>query len=253
MDDLQLLVDFHLEAERQGPGSPSDTHLAAELAGIDASGLDVIDIGCGTGASSIALAQRYNANVTAVDLFPQFLDRLESHASALGLADRITTVQADMAELTFPDASFDVVWSEGAAYNMGFRSAIDAWRRLLRPGGVMVISEITWLTGARPPEIAEHWLTEYPEIDTAASKFELLEDAGLALRGYFVLSEAAWEDHYYRPMEERMDAFLMRHGNSSDAQALVDAERYEIDLFRTYKANYGYGVYIAQRPSGDTD
>ena len=253
MDELELLVDFHVDSERQGPGSPADTQRAAELAGIDGRGLDVIDIGCGTGASSIALAQRYNANITAVDLFPQFLDRLEAQASDLGLSDRITVVQADMADLDFADDSFDVVLSEGAAYNMGFRSAVESWRRLLRPGGVMVISEITWLTPTRPLEIDEHWQAEYPEIDTAASKITVLEDAGLALRGYFVLSEAAWEKHYYQPMEERMAAFLARHDNSNVSQGIVDAERREIDLYRAYKAHYGYGMYIAQRVERDTD
>lgn len=253
MDELELLVDFHVESDRQGPGSPADTHRAAELAGIDSGGLKVIDIGCGTGASSIALAQTYNAHVTAVDLFPQFLDRLESQASDLGLSDRITVVQADMADLDLANASFDVVWSEGAAYNIGFRSAVESWRRLLRPGGVMVISEITWLTSSRPREIEEHWLAAYPEIGTAASKITVLEEAGLSLRGYFVLSEAAWEDHYYRPMEARMSAFLNRHDNSRDARGLVDAERHEIHLFRSYKANYGYGMYVAERTTENTD
>ena len=245
MDELELLVDFHLDAERQGPGSPPDLQLAARLAGLHASGLDIIDIGCGTGASTIALAQELNATVTAVDLFPQFLARLEQSASDLKLADRITTVEADMTDLPFPDASFDVVWSEGAVYNMGFAAGVAAWKRLLRPGGVMAISEITWLTSKRPSELHNHWAAEYPEIDTAAAKISILGENGLSLRGFFVLSEAGWEKHYYQPMEQRLDDFLARHSDSPLASEIVDGERREIELFRTYQDYYGYGFYVA--------
>ncbi len=243
--ELELLVDFHVEAERQGPGSPDDTRLAAKLAGITSDGLDIVDIGCGTGASSIELARDFNATVTAVDLFPQFLSRLEQQASTLGVSDRITTVEGDMTDLPFPDASFDVVWSEGAVYNMGFTAGVAAWKRLLRPGGVMVISEITWLTSTRPAEIDEHWRAEYPEIDTAAAKISILEENGLSLRGFFVLSEAGWEEHYYQPMEQRLDDFLARHASNSTASEIVEAQRREIELFRTYQDYYGYGFYVA--------
>ncbi len=250
MDELELLVDFHVDAERQGPGSPDDTRLAATLAGINsdrfnAGRLDLVDIGCGTGASSIELATTFGANVTAVDLFPQFLSRLQQQASECGLSNRITTVEGDMTDLTLPDASFDIVWSEGAIYNMGFAAGISAWKRLLRPGGVMVVSEITWLTTVRPSEIHDHWGAEYPEIDTAAAKIAIMQENGLSLRGFFLLSEAGWEKHYYQPMEERLDDFLVRHGDSPIASQIVDAERREIELFRTYQDYYGYGFYVA--------
>jgi len=245
VDELELLIDFHVDAERQGPGSPADFQFAARLAGLDAGEWNIIDIGCGTGASAIALARDFNATVTAVDLFPQFLARLEQRASALGLSDRITTVKADMTDLPFPDAAFDVVWSEGASYNMGFAAAVAAWKRLLRPGGVVAISEITWLTSNRPAEIQDHWSEEYPEIDTAAAKIAILQENGLSLRGYFVLSESGWEEHYYQPMEQRLDDFLARHEGNSIASEIVEGESREIELFRTYRDHYGYGFYVA--------
>ena len=245
MNELELLIDFHVDAKRQGPGSPADLELAARLAGIDAGDLNIIDIGCGTGASTIELARDFKANVTAVDLFPQFLSRLEQQAAALGLSDRITTVEADMAGLPFPDASFDVVWSEGAAYNMGFAAAVAGWKRLLRPGGVMAISEITWLTSKRPAEIHDHWSREYPEIDSAAAKIAILQENGLSLRGFFVVSRAGWEEHYYQPMEQRLDDFLARHEGNPISLEIVEGERREIELFRTHRDHYGYGFYVA--------
>ena len=109
----------------------------------------------------------------------------------------------------------------------------------------MVISEITWLTSSRPAEIDEHWRAEYPEIDTAPAKIAILQENELSLRGYFVLSEAGWEEHYYQPMEQRLDDFLARHSDSPLASEIVDGERREIELFRTYQDYYGYGFYVA--------
>ena len=76
--DLELLIDLHIDAGRQGPGSDEATRRAVSLAGLDeSSALEIADIGCGTGASSLLLAKLLNARITAVDFLPAFLDRLD--------------------------------------------------------------------------------------------------------------------------------------------------------------------------------
>ena len=92
-----------------------------------------------------------------------FLVRLEQAAHERGLADRITTLAASMDELGFNDSSLDVIWSEGAIYNIGFEHGVGSWRRYLRPGGVLAVSEITWLTHQRPTELEEHWGRRTPK------------------------------------------------------------------------------------------
>ena len=94
MTEMELLIDFHKDAERQGPGSNEDTLKALGFLSLDKSRLlKVADIGCGSGAQTIVLAQNLNAKITAVDLFPEFLDKLIANAEKLGLLDRITTLQ----------------------------------------------------------------------------------------------------------------------------------------------------------------
>ncbi|MEM8929683.1 MAG: methyltransferase domain-containing protein [Acidobacteriota bacterium] len=248
MSDFQLLIDLHKPAQRQGPGGDAETELAIRLAGLDATTpLKVADIGCGTGASTIALAKRLNAQITAVDFLRDFLDVLDERAAAAGVADRITTLGASMDDLPFADEQFDVLWSEGAIYNIGFRRGVASWRRFLKPGGRLVVSEITWLTDRRPAELQRHWEQAYPEIDVASAKIQILEQEGYTPLGTFVLPEHCWLDHYYRPMQARFDSFLEQHGDSEEARALVDAERQELALYERYKAHYSYGVYIAQR------
>lgn len=249
MNNLDLLIDLHQHNPRQGPGDDEQTALALRLSGVDtAAPLRVADIGCGTGAATLALARLLpQAQITAVDFLPPFLARLRQRSEAAGLSGRIRTLEASMDALPLDDGQFDLLWSEGAIYNMGFENGIQRWRRFLRPGGVLVVSELTWTTATRPPALQAHWAREYPEVATAADKMRLLEQNGYSPLAYFVLPEACWLSHYYAPLQAGFDAFLARHAYSEAAKAVVTEHAEEIVLYETHKAFFGYGVYVAQR------
>ena len=248
MHDYKLLIDLHKQGQRQGPGGDAETEQALNLAKIDrAAPLNVADIGCGTGASALLLARRLNAQITAVDFLQDFLDMLNVRAESAGVADRISTFPCSMDNLPFTNEALDVIWSEGAIYNIGFEKGVAEWRRFLKAGGLLVASEITWLTNSRPAELEKHWDSEYPEIDVASAKIRVLEKHGYSPIGYFVLPEHCWLDEYYRPMEARFEDFLNRNGNSEEAREIVAAEQKEIYLYETYKAHISYGVYVARK------
>ncbi len=244
-----LLVDLHRDGARQGPGSDEETLRALELTRLErAAGLQVADIGCGTGASTLVLASGLPlARITAVDLFPEFLDILAERARAAGCSKRIETLAESMDALPFAAESLDLIWSEGAIYNMGFRTGIEAWKPFLRPGGVIAVSEITWLRPDPPEEIRQHWNSEYPEIATASEKIAILERAGYDLLGYLVLPSTNWVDNYYGPTEERIPAFLERHAGLPEAAELVAMERQEADLYKRYQDWFSYGFYVARK------
>ena len=249
MDDYTLLIDLHKQGHRQGPGGAAETELALDLARIDRhASLKVADIGCGTGASTILLAQLLNRSyITAVDFLQDFLDVLNEKAHDSGFGDRISTLACSMDNLPFADAEFDVIWSEGAIYNMGFEKGVAEWRRFLKAGGLLVASEITWLTHSRPEELQQYWDNAYPEIDTASAKIGVLEKHGYSPIGYFVLPEHCWLDEYYRPIQARLDDFLSRNGNSPKAHEIADVEQKEIALYEKYKTYFSYGVYVARK------
>ena len=251
MNDLQLLIDLHLVAARQGPGGDAQTHLAIELSGLrNGRDLAIADIGCGTGASTLVLARELDAEIIAIDLMLEFLDALKQRAAQAGLADRITTETASMDSLPFAPGTLDAIWSEGAIYNIGFEKGVRDWRRLLKPGGIIAVSELTWLTDSRPAELETHWQSEYPEVDTASSKMAVLERNGFTPLGYFALPEHCWLAEYYRPMQKRFPVFLDVHKSSDAAKALVAAEEHEIDLYERHRQYVSYGYYIA-RKTGD--
>ena len=248
MTELELLIDFHKDADRQGPGSTADTLKALSFIDLPREKpLKVADIGCGTGAQTITLARQIAGHITAVDLFPEFLDQLNRRAQELGVQDKITTLEKSMDDLSFGTEEFDIIWSEGAIYNMGFAAGIRQWKPFLKPGGYLAVSEITWLTNRRPAEIEAHWNREYPEIDTAAGKMKVLEEHGFSPVGYFILPPASWIENYYRPMEARFAAFLDKHEHSEMAQAQVEADRDEIEKYQRFKDYFSYGFYVAQK------
>ena len=251
MDDVQLLIDLHKPNPRLGPGSEATTRLALELSGLQGRpGLEVADLGCGTGASAITLAEHLDARITAVDLFPEFLDELKRRAEERGVQGRVTTVAASIDALSFEPESLDVIWSEGAIYNIGFEAGVVAWRPFLKPGGVLAVSEITWLTAERPAELQAHWEHEYPQIDLASGKLAVLERHGFTPIGYFPLPEACWLENYYRPLQARFPALLEHYAHSDAARACVEAEEREIALYERHRAHVSYGFYIARKTTG---
>ncbi len=235
----------------KAPGSDEATAFALTLSELESGrGLKLADIGCGTGASTLVLASALDADITAVDLFPAFLDELQRRAEAVGVADRITCSAASMDDPSFDEGSLDAIWSEGAIYNIGFENGIRQWRRSLKPGGILAVSELTWLTNERPSELTKHWNREYPEVATASEKMRQLEAAGYIPVGYFPLPKECWLDHYYWPLQAGFDGFLERHSGHALAREIIDAEEAEIRLYERHADYVSYGFYIARRFDG---
>lgn len=248
MDELELLLDLHRNTARQGPGGVAETQLAISLSGLrDAANLKIADIGCGSGASTLVIAEALDAHVTAIDFLPDFLTQLDEEAEKKGLSERIDALTIRMEDLHFDEGSLDAIWSEGAIYNIGFLNGIKAWRRFLKPNGVLAVSELTWLTEKRPEELSRHWDAEYPEVATASQKIRQLEGNGYMLLGYFPLPKSNWMDNFYRPLQARFDAYLSRHESMDAAKEIVAATQREIDLYERFSDYVSYGYYIARK------
>ncbi|GAB4330433.1 MAG: class I SAM-dependent methyltransferase [Calditrichia bacterium] len=249
MDEIiRLLIDLHKEGERQGPGGERETELALELAHLNRSlPLNIADIGCGSGASVLVLAKMPKVRVTAVDISEEFLEELMRRAAAKGVSHKISPLRCSMEELPFNREEFDVIWSEGAIYNMGFKNGVTSWRKFLKTGGLLAVSEVTWLTDDPPAELRQYWEAQYKEIGTASSKMKILEQSGYEPIGYFVLPENCWLENYYYPLQRRFAGFLERNGNRPEAQALVEEHRQEMEWYEKYKDYYGYGFYLAKK------
>ena len=248
MTEIELLVDFYKDIPRQGPGSPGETRKALQLTGLQNNiNLRVADIGCGTGAQTIILAEELSCHITAIDLFPEFLFQLKENVKLKGLQQQITTDVQSMDNLPYDGGTFDLIWSEGAIYIMGFEEGILAWRPLLKEQGMLVISEISWLTASRPKELADYWLREYPQMDTLPNKEKILKKHGYKPIASFGLPEHCWIEQYYDPIRKYIPEFLDRHDHHEGAKKLVEELEQEISMYEKYKDYYGYAFYIVKK------
>lgn len=248
MTELELILDLHKNSERQGPGSERDTLKALDFLDLPTDQkLKVADMGCGSGGPTISLAKKLNGQITAVDLFPAFLNELHEKSQHLGLTEKIVTLERSMDDLPFTKGEFDLIWSEGAIYNIGFENGLKKWKDYLKVGGYLAVSDITWITPSRPKEIEEYWKGEYPEVDTASNKIMQLENNGYTLVGYFYLRQDSWIETYYKPMQARFETFLKRNNHSELARKVVADHQAEIDLYQKFKDYYSYGFYIARK------
>ena len=246
---LQLIVEMHLGSERQGPGSEEATNLALQLTQLNFKDeLNVLDIGSGTGAQTLQLATRLpNSSITAVDIFSEFLDELKKRAKHKNLENAINPLIASMDKLPFNESSFDLIWSEGAIYNIGFETGIKLWTPLLKENGVIAISEITWKTKDRPQEIEKFWSAAYPEISVASDKIKILEANGLSPLGYFVLKEDCWLENYYSPLIKKAEEMMVKYEADEDKIEFIKQELSEVNLYKRYSDYYSYGFYIARK------
>ncbi|MGA4838533.1 GNAT family N-acetyltransferase [Streptomyces sp. G45] len=249
---------LHHGLPRQGPGSDATTRrllaLAGELparprllalAGELPARPRVLDLGCGPGRAALLLAAEAGAEVTAVDLHEPFLAELREAAEARGLADSIRTLAADMGDLPFPDGSFDLVWAESSVYNIGFDTALRSWRRLLAPGGTLVVTECEWTTDA-PSDAARAFWDRHYRLRTAHDNARAALAAGYSVVGAVPQPESDWEE-YYAPLRARADA---ADPKAPGMAAALAATREELAMRRDHAAEYGYTGYVL-RPAGD--
>jgi cyclopropane fatty-acyl-phospholipid synthase-like methyltransferase len=241
---LDFIISFHTKLYRQGPGSDGETLQAIKLTGLSESNeLNVLDLGCGTGAQTNVLANHLNGTITALDLFQPFLDELEDRIKH----PNVQTFQGSMDDLPFEKESFDLIWSEGAVYNMGFENGLKYLHPFLKKNGVIALSEITWLTNERPAEIEAYWNNEYAEIDTAQGKIKTLDESGYELIDHFILSEESWLSNYYCPLEKQLAAFKEALSIAEEIREVIQSYQNEIGLYKMFKEYFGYGFYIARK------
>lgn len=231
---------------RQGPGCTGATQKVWSILPALPKNAQVLDIGCGTGAQTRDLAELTSGIITAVDNYQPFLDSLTAWAQKDGLGERIRTVNASMDALPFEKEQFDLIWSEGAIYIMGFEKGLSAWKPLCRKGGFIVVSDIAWFEKNPPDELNQFWEKEGCVLSSEDEKKEQVQKTGLRLIATHRLPETGWWDHYYVPMLERIHELKKTYGTHPEFGQILASCDYEAEMYRNYKRYYGYTFFVMQ-------
>ena len=138
------------------------------------------------------------------------------------------------------------IWSEGSIYNIGFERGLAEWRKFLKPGGYIAITENTWFREEQPQEIKNFWEEAYPQIDTIPTKVAQMQKAGYLPVATYMLPETIWTD-YYKMQAANGESFLKKYKGNKTVEEFIASQRYEAELYDKYKAYYGYMFYIGKK------
>ncbi len=245
--DFNLICEYFSSLERQGPGSPEVTIKALSFIDNLTNESHIADIGCGTGGQTMVLAQHAPGQITGIDLFPAFIDLFNLNAGKLNFQDRIKGMVGSMDNLSFQNEELDLIWSEGAIYNIGFERGLNEWQKFVKKGGYVAVSEVSWFTEERPAEIDKFWKDAYSEIDTIPNKVAQMQKAGYIPVATFILPENCWTEHFYAPQVMAQEAFLKKYAGNKSVEEFIASERHEAQLYYKYREYYGYVFFIGKK------
>lgn len=245
--DFSLINEYFSELKRQGPGSPKETMRALSFVGNLSNKTRIADLGCGTGAQTMVLAQNTEATITALDLYAGSIDKLNATAQKLCLQNKVKGIVGSMDDLPFQNDEFDLIWSEGVIANVGFEKGLNHWKKFLKKDGYVAVTYESWFTNERPAEIEKWWMDAVPEISTIAHNISIMQKTGYIPVAAFTLPESCWIDNYFIPQKARQKEFLKKHAGNKAVENLISFMRREADLYSKYKQYYGYVFYIGKK------
>jgi len=247
---------FHSSLSRLGPGTEASTLKALEIVAaarpspttIAAGGrLRVLDLGCGTGAQSLILARQLGEKILAVDNHQPYLDALRRRAEAAGVSERIVPLLSDMRAMEFGEGAFDLIWTEGAIFCMGFLDGLVKCRKWLAPCGLLALTEICWLQADVPQDCRDFLLQLYPPTMDIAGNLAAIRERGYTVVDHFTLPKSAWSEEYYRPIEARLEVLREQYAGDSERLGMIEMIQAEMDGYRKYSDYYGYVFFILKR------
>lgn len=244
-----MMRELYRELSRGSPARLAFTRRAFEMLP-KPDGPTILDVGCGQGGPTLELARLSNGHVTGLDIDQWALDELAFRAASEGLSTRVQALHGSMSNMAFEDASYDILWCEGALYALGFEQALRDWKRLIRPGGFLVVHDMVWLRKDPPAEILNCPQLAYPGMKTVSEAIDLIVEHGYTLIGHFVLPTEFWWDDFFAPLVARIGELRTKYPAGGAVQTILDQEEQAAELYRAYSDWYSSAFFVMQRGAG---
>ena len=173
----------------------------------------ILDIGCGSGIPTLELARLSKGEVIAIDIYQPALDKVNRRIEEAGLAELVQAIKCSMLDIDFPDGSFDIIWSEGSIYAIGFERGLREWKRFLKPDGFMVVHD---------------------EQGNVKGKLKQISNCGYDLQGYFMLSKEIWWTEYFAPLKKWIARSETTYIDDPKVLEELDQAQLELDMYKKY-------------------
>ena len=247
MKGIEYLYEVCEALPRSGPGDNECTRHAFNLIPQHLAQPFILDIGCGQGMQTIELVKISNGKIIALDNHQPFLDILMARARNEGLEEKIIPQNMSMLDMDFEEESFDIIWSEGALYVMGFQNGLKRCHQLLKEKGCLAVTELVYTIPNPPMAVIEYFQGEYPDIKTIEGNIETIRTVGFNLVSNFTLPELAWLNNYYLPMEKELPRLNKKYQGNEVALGVFEGLKNEADFYRKYSKFYGYEFFVMQK------
>jgi SAM-dependent methyltransferase len=243
----QIFFEVFESLPRQGPGNRACAARALELCRDLPPSPAILDLGCGVGGQTLHLAELTSGTIVAIDSHAPSIERLARSVAERGLSPRVLPMVGDMAHPDQPPGSFDLVWSEGALYNIGIGNALRVCRSLLRPGAYLAFTDAVWRKENPPAEVKASFDVDYPTMGSVPDILAAIDRCGFSLAGHFALPDEAWWDDFYTPMGRRIEELRGAYATDGEALVVLDQLAQEPVMHRANSEYYGYEFFVAHR------
>lgn len=186
----------------------------------------ILDLGCSDGFDMLELARLSDGEIIGIDIDQPAIEKLQEKIKEANLSGRLSARVLSFKEIDYGEASFDILWSEGSIQFIGFEKGLKEWRRLLKPGGFLIIH-------AAPYEV---------KFDAA-----LIESLGYEMFDQFDLPENTWWDEYYKPIEGYITKLPEEASKNPRILKIIAAKQSEIDIVKKNPAKYQSGYMILKK------
>jgi ubiquinone/menaquinone biosynthesis C-methylase UbiE len=173
---------------------------------------NILDVGCGTGVPTIELAKISNGHVTGIDIDEKLLNILRRRIKEIGLNNKISVLNKSINMMDFQYESFDIIWSEGAVFVIGFENSIKNWRKILKPNGFLVLHD---------------------DIKDKSKKLGLIEKYGYKLVVEYDLSFEIWWNEYYSKLEKFVEKYKDKFPEDSQLRKEIESDRNQVNMCKS--------------------
>ena len=172
----------------------------------------ILDVGCGTGVPTIELAKLSSGHIIGIDIDEISLELFQRKVKDNRLENQIEIIKGSFLSMDFSEESFDIIWSEGSIFVIGFLRGLKRWRQFLKPNGFLVIHD---------------------EKKNKYQKLGQISRSGYALIDQFDVESNLWWQDYYAPLEQLIYKFRQKYSNDTNIVNAINEDQFEIDKCKT--------------------